>query len=161
MATFFKKSYFRFAFSLPIKSTLCYHFLSASLPLVAFYKMIINCDRIFTARSRKSARRQGEKPQLVCLTYLAVRLRQVLSFQKQNDRDISQVVFYFEYYQTAQIGADFVRARETEKPRVLTVCGRESLLSDRENTNSVLYVSHREDCDRFCRFKSKKATQCT
>lgn len=36
IATFFKKSYFRFAFSLPIKSTLCYHFLSASLPLVAF-----------------------------------------------------------------------------------------------------------------------------
>ena len=55
MATFFKKSYFRFAFSPPIKSTLCYHFLSASLPLVAFYKIIINCDRIFTARSRKSA----------------------------------------------------------------------------------------------------------
>ena len=76
------------------------------------------------------------KIQIECFMYLTVRLRQVLSFQKQNDRDISQVVFYFEYYQTAQIGADFVRARETEKPLVLTVCGRESLLADRAKKRS-------------------------
>ena len=96
MATFFKKSYFRFAFSLPIKSTICYHFLSAST--------------VAKVRSLTG------KIQIECFMYLTVRLRQVLSFQKQNDRDISQVVFYFEYYQTAQIGADFVRARETERP---------------------------------------------
>ena len=71
------------------------------------------------------------KIQIACFMYLTVRLRQVLSFQKQNDRDISQVVFYFEYYQTAQIGADFVRARETERPSVLFVHGRDGLLADR------------------------------